>query len=106
MLLYRTPYSIRPYGPDEYRSPLGPSPEFDRDGYIFAFQDVRGKFRSEGEFQVIRPLAPDPRGPGDVDESTDNYDTIEWLLGNISNHNGKLTIQFFVTIFRCGLIKD
>jgi putative CocE/NonD family hydrolase len=90
ILLYRTPYSIRPYGPDEYRSLLGPSQEFDRDGYIFAFQDVRGKFKSEGEFEVIRPLAPEPKGPEDVDESTDNYDTIEWLLENVPNHNARV----------------
>jgi uncharacterized protein len=90
ILLFRTPYSIPPYAPDEYRRLLGPSPEFDHDGYIFAFQDVRGKFRSEGEFQLIRPLVIDPRGPEDVDESTDNYDTIEWLLANIPNHNGRV----------------
>jgi putative CocE/NonD family hydrolase len=87
ILLFRTPYSIGPYEPDRYRDPLGPSEEFDRDGYIFAFQDVRGQYRSEGEFQVIKPLAQDPRGPEDADESTDNYDTIEWLLQNVSNHN-------------------
>ncbi len=87
ILLVRTPYSIPPYGPDEYRDVLGPSTEFDRDGYIFAFQDVRGKFRSEGEFQVIKPLRTDKTG---VDESTDNYDTIEWLLQHIPNHNGRV----------------
>jgi putative CocE/NonD family hydrolase len=90
VLLYRTPYSIPPYGPDQYRAMLGPSPEFDRDGYIFVFQDVRGKFRSEGAFEVMRPLAryvPDSHG---VDESTDNYDTIEWVLANVPNHNGRV----------------
>ena len=66
---------------------LGPSAEFDRDGYIFAFQDVRGKFRSEGEFQVIKSLRTDDDG---VDESTDNYDTIAWLLENVPNHNGRV----------------
>ncbi len=87
ILLVRTPYSIAPYGPDEYLDVIGPSVEFDRDGYIFAFQDVRGKFRSEGEFQVIKPLRTDDAG---VDESTDNYDAIEWLLQNIPNHNGRV----------------
>ncbi len=90
ILLFRTPYSIGPYEPNRYRVPLGPSAEFDRDGYIFAFQDVRGQYRSEGEFQVIKPLADDPRGPEDADESTDNYDTIEWLLENIPNHTGRV----------------
>lgn len=89
ILLLRTPYSIAPYGTDDYAEVLGPSAEFDRDGYIFAFQDVRGKFRSEGDFEVIRPL--DRRGGADrVDESTDNYDTIEWLLNNIPHHNGRV----------------
>ena len=90
ILLYRTPYSIAPYGSDEFRDVLGPSPEFDRDGYIFAFQDVRGKFKSEGEFAVIRPLAPKPKGATDVDESTDNFDTIEWLLANTEGNNGRV----------------
>src|SRR5687768_4172551 len=55
-ILFRTPYSIRPYEPDAYRAVLGPSREFDRDGFIFVFQDVRGKFRSEGEFEVMKPF--------------------------------------------------
>ncbi|WP_420439742.1 CocE/NonD family hydrolase [Candidatus Palauibacter sp.] len=90
ILLFRTPYSIGPYEPGEYRNPLGPSEEFDRSGYIFAFQDVRGQFRSEGAFEVIRAPAPEPRGPTDTDEITDNYDTIEWLLANVDNHNGRV----------------
>ena len=90
ILLFRTPYSIGPYEPGEYRNPLGPSREFDRSGYIFAFQDVRGQFRSEGEFEVIRAPAPEPRGPADTDEITDNWDTIEWLLANVENHNGRV----------------
>ena len=86
VLLLRTPYSIPPYGPDDYREQLGPSPAFDEEGFIFVFQDVRGKFRSEGEFVVMRAYDPD----GGPDESTDNYDTIEWLLGNVENYNGKV----------------
>src|SRR5688572_8936560 len=70
IILFRTPYSIRPYEPDVYRPVLGPSAEFDRDGYIFVFQDVRGKFRSEGEFEVMKPFNPNKRGPKDVDESS------------------------------------
>jgi len=91
VLFYRTPYSIPPYGPEAYREMLGPSPEFDRAGYIFVFQDVRGKFRSEGDFEVMRALA-DSAGlaTGAVDESTDNYDTIEWVLANVGHHNGKV----------------
>ncbi len=90
ILLLRTPYSAGPYGPDSYRALLGPSAQFDRAGYVFVFQDVRGKFRSEGEFEVIRPLASRPLGRLDTDESTDNYDTIEWLLRNLGGHNGRV----------------
>jgi putative CocE/NonD family hydrolase len=90
ILLFRTPYSIPPYEPDAYRKVLGPSPEFDRDGYIFVFQDVRGKFRSDGEFEVMRPFKPVKRTPKDVDESSDTYDTIDWLLENVPRHNGRV----------------
>jgi uncharacterized protein len=90
ILLVRTPYSIRPYEPDEYRRVLGPSQEFDRDGYIFVFQDVRGKFRSEGEFEVMRPFKPSKRTTKDVDESSDTHDTIEWLLERVPRHTGRV----------------
>jgi putative CocE/NonD family hydrolase len=89
-ILFRTPYSIRPYEPDAYRAVLGPSREFDRDGYIFVYQDVRGKFRSEGEFEVMKPFKPVKRGPNDVDESSDTYDTIEWMLANLHRNNGRV----------------
>ena len=84
ILLVRTPYSIAPYGLDNYREQLGPSVLFDEDGFIFVFQDVRGKYRSEGEFVVMRPYRPEDT----TNESTDNYDTIEWLINNLENHNG------------------
>jgi putative CocE/NonD family hydrolase len=90
IMLFRTPYSIAPYGPENYRSSLGPSEYFARDGFIFVYQDVRGKFKSEGEFEVMKPIRPDPKGPSDTDESTDTYDTIEWLLANVPNHNGRV----------------
>src|SRR5689334_6831749 len=70
IMLLRTPYGIPPYPLDEYRRVLGPSPEFDRDGFIFVYQDARGKFRSEGTFRVMNPYRPAKRGPKDVDESS------------------------------------
>lgn len=88
--LFRTPYSIAPYGPDNYRRVLGPSADFAKEGYIFVYQDVRGQFKSEGEFVVMRPIVANKRGPQDTDESTDVYDTIEWLLKNVPNHNGRV----------------
>jgi len=88
--LFRTPYSIAPYGADNYRRVLGPSADFMKEGYIFVYQDVRGQFKSEGQFVVMRPIVATKRGPQDTDESTDVYDTIEWLLKNVSNHNGRV----------------
>jgi putative CocE/NonD family hydrolase len=90
VILFRTPYSIPPYEPDAYRARLGPSSEFDRDGYIFVFQDARGKFRSEGDFEVMRPFKPVKRTPKDVDESSDTWDTIDWTLKNIPRNNGRV----------------
>ena len=90
VILFRTPYSIPPYEPEAYRARLGPSSEFDREGYIFVFQDVRGKFRSEGEFEVMRPFKRVKRTPKDVDESSDTYDTIDWVLKTIPRHNGRV----------------
>lgn len=90
ILLFRTPYSAGYYGPDNYRRYLGPNKDYAREGFIFVYQDVRGKFKSEGEFVVMRPHKKVKRGPKDTDESSDTYDTIEWLLKNIPNHNGRV----------------
>jgi uncharacterized protein len=85
-LLTRTAYSIAPYGPDNYRAVVGPSEEFTREGYIFVYQDARGRFKSEGTF--IHHLPFDRSGR--PNESTDTYDTIEWLLENVPNNNGRV----------------
>ncbi|MCA9720370.1 MAG: CocE/NonD family hydrolase, partial [Myxococcales bacterium] len=90
IMLRRTPYSVSPYGPDELMEKLGPSPLFAEDGYIFVYQDVRGKFMSGGEFVDMRPQLTEPRGPKDIDESTDTHDTITWLLANVEGHNGRV----------------
>ncbi len=80
ILLQRTPYGVVPYGKDAYPETLGPSAKFARDNYIFAYQDVRGRNLSEGEFQNMRPELDGKRGPTDVDESSDAFDTIDWLV--------------------------
>src|SRR5262249_39203339 len=90
MLMMRTPYSIGPYGADRYRGSLGPNPHFTKEGYIFVYQDVRGCFMSEGKYENMRPHVAQKTGKQDIDESTDTYDTIEWLLANVPNHNGKV----------------
>ena len=91
-LINRTPYSVAPYGVDQYRAQLGPSPEFDRSGYIFVMQDVRGRFMSEGTFVEMRPHIDSKTSNKDVDDSSDLYDTIEWLLKNVPNNNGRAGI--------------
>ena len=87
-LITRTPYSVSPYGVDQYPAQLGPSDHFQKEGFIFVYQDARGRYMSEGEFQQVRPFNAS-KGPKDIDESTDTYDTIEWLLKNIPNNNGR-----------------
>ncbi|WP_234735516.1 CocE/NonD family hydrolase [Tellurirhabdus bombi] len=90
ILLDRTPYSVAPYGEDKYKTQIGPSMLFARDGYIIAYQDVRGKYMSEGDFVAVRPYIPNKKGKTAIDESSDTYDTIEWLLKNIPNNNGRV----------------
>lgn len=90
IMLSRTPYTVGPYGADEYKADLGPSPLFGTSGYIFAYQDVRGRWMSEGEFVNMRPIVPHSGDPKAVDESTDTYDTIAWLLDHVAGHNGKV----------------
>ena len=90
ILLTRTPYNVKPYGVDQFKTDLGPSPLFGNAGYIFAYQDVRGRWMSEGEFVNMRPQLGAKRGPQEFDESTDAWDTIEWLTKNVANHNGNV----------------
>jgi uncharacterized protein len=91
-LMDRTPYSVAPYGEDQYPAHLGPSDEFEKGGYIFVYQDVRGRWMSEGEFVEMRPHIDDKKGPQDVDDASDTYDTIEFLLKNVAGNNGKVGI--------------
>jgi len=89
ILMVRTPYSAGPPGPDDFLATnrMAPSDEFLEDGYIFVFQDVRGTFNSEGEWISLRPVRKDENG---IDETTDTYDTIEWLVSNIRGNNGRV----------------
>lgn len=89
ILLNRTPYTVAPYGADKFRASLGPSELYAREGYIFAYQDVRGKTMSEGEFMDVRPDIENKTNK-DIDESTDTYDTIDWLVKNVENNNGRV----------------
>ena len=91
VLMKRTCYSISPYGEDLYLKSLGPSTHLMRDKYIFVYQDVRGRYMSEGTWTNMTPNIPgnNQRKKNEVDESSDTFDTIEWLIKNLDNHNGK-----------------
>src|SRR5438094_5561304 len=91
--MQRTPYTVAPYGIDNYRSSLGPSEFFAREGYIFAYCDVRGRGKSEGRFEHVRPYIPNKTAPNQFDEASDTYDTIEFLLKTVPNHNGRVGIS-------------
>ena len=91
-LIDRTPYNVGPYSVDQYRANLGPSPDFDKSGYIFVFQDVRGRYMSEGKFLEMRPHIDNKKSNQDVDDASDLYDTVDWLLKNVPNNNGNAGI--------------
>jgi len=90
ILLTRTPYGCKPYGEDLYPEPAGPLDYYARERFIFVFQDVRGRYASEGRFVHMRPQKDVKNGPNDIDESTDTWDTIDWLVKNVPNNNGKV----------------
>jgi putative CocE/NonD family hydrolase len=89
----RTPYSVGPYGPgpDNYKTLLGPDELFAREGYIFVYEDVRGRFMSEGVYEDVRPYIPNKKG-NQIDETTDTYDTVDWLIKNVPNNNGRVGV--------------
>jgi uncharacterized protein len=93
ILMERTPYSVPPYGIEEYRDKLGPSELFAREKFIFVYQDVRGRYMSEGKYVLIRPRNPaaktSPAGK-ETDESTDTWDTIDWLVKNLPGNTGRV----------------
>src|SRR5262249_54156424 len=88
IIIDRTPYGVKDWDADrlndEYKDLVA-------DGYVFVFQDIRGKFDSEGQFVMVRPPR-DKSDPRSVDESTDAYDTMEWLLKNVPRNNGRIGI--------------
>ncbi len=89
ILLQRTPYSASPYGLDSYLRAVGPSPEFANEPWIVAYQDVRGRYLSEGEWEEVRPYKPGKTGK-EFDESSDAYDTIDWLVKHVPCNNGRV----------------
>jgi putative CocE/NonD family hydrolase len=87
----RTPYSVGPYGADKFKNLIGPNELFASEGYIFVYQDVRGRYLSEGEYEDVRPYIPNKTGK-QTDETTDTYDTVDWLIKNIPNNNGRVGV--------------
>ncbi len=91
IMLTRTPFGVGPYGEDSYKRVLGQNMLFTKEGYIFVFQDVRGRYMSEGDFVDVRPLK-DNKKPNESDENSDAYDTVDWLVKNLPNNNGRVGI--------------
>jgi len=88
-LIERTPYSVSPYGESDYAERIGPNEALMHEKYIFVYQDVRGRYMSEGHNKEVTPYIPNKKSDKDVDESSDTYDTMDWLLKNIKNNNGR-----------------
>lgn len=89
ILILRTPYGLGDLTSDQLNAAL---PEISKDGYIIVQQDIRGRFKSEGQFVMLRQPR-DPKDKSAIDESTDTYDTIEWLLKNTPNNNGRVGLS-------------
>ena len=89
ILLQRTPYSCQPYGKDKFRKKIGPNPVLMKEGNIIVYQDVRGRWMSEGVYDNMRAYIPN-KTEKQTDETTDTYDTIDWLVNNVPNNNGNV----------------
>lgn len=87
ILLQRTPYSCRPYGDGSFRTLIGPSEAAMEKQFIVVYQDVRGRWMSDGSYDNMRPHVP---GDAHIDESSDTYDTIDWLIENVPGNNGRV----------------
>jgi len=91
ILFVRTPYGLKPYGVDNYTDPSGSFLRLAKDRFILVTQDVRGRYGSEGKYMHVRPFNP-AKAPKDTDESSDAFDTIDWLVKNTPRNNGKVGI--------------
>lgn len=94
IILTRTPYGVAPYEADSFPPQLGHQRRaYAQAGYILAYEDVRGRYMSEGEYVNVRPVLGAKRSSQDIDETTDTYDTVEWLIRNVPGHNGRVGIS-------------
>ncbi|WP_036147271.1 CocE/NonD family hydrolase [Maribacter sp. Hel_I_7] len=92
IIMQRTPYSSQPYGAGKFKEKIAPNIHMMQDGYIVVYQDVRGRWLSEGHYENMRAYKPNKKTDQDIDESSDTYDTIEWLVNNVDNNNGNVGI--------------
>jgi len=92
MLMTRTPYNIEPGGEKVFSSALASNVKLIEEGYIFVYQDVRGRYMSEGEYMDVRPYNPNKKSKKETDETTDSYDAIDWLVKNVAHNNGKVGV--------------
>lgn len=92
MLLYRTPYNSEPGGPEKFNYLIVTFCRYLEKEYIMVFQDVRGRYLSEGEFKDVRPFIPDKKSNKDIDEASDTYDAVDWLVKNVPHNNGKVGV--------------
>ncbi|MDN5288218.1 MAG: X-Pro dipeptidyl-peptidase [Mucilaginibacter sp.] len=90
IMMQRTCYSVAPYGEDKYPVRLGPSETMMKEGYIFVYQDVRGRWKSEGTWTNMTPVIDNKKSKTDVDEGSDTYDAIDWMVKNVPYNNGKV----------------
>ena len=89
ILMQRTPYSCRPYGENEFKSKIAPNQYLMKEGNIVVYQDVRGRWNSEGVYDNMRAFIPNKTGE-QFDEASDTYDTIDWIVKNVENNNGNV----------------
>jgi putative CocE/NonD family hydrolase len=94
VLLKRTPYNIEPQGPQNYNVFLQVYSRYTDGEYIMVFQDVRGRYMSEGSFENIRPVVAIKKSDREIDESTDTWDTVDWLIKNVDGNNGNVGIFY------------
>ena len=90
IMMQRTCYNVAPYGDDKYKTIVGPSETMMKEGYIFVYEDVRGRWKSEGQWTNMTPVIDNKKSKKDVDEGSDTYDTIDWLIKNVPGNNGRV----------------
>ncbi|MET0759815.1 MAG: CocE/NonD family hydrolase [Flavobacterium sp.] len=90
IIMQRTPYDCAPYGENQFKKSIAPSDTMMKEGYIVVYQDVRGRYMSDGLYDNMRAYVPNKKNKKDIDEASDTYDTIDWLVKNVSNNNGNV----------------